>query len=338
MVGTVVALVVALVPGGGAAADSVGDTQGQIAAVEQQINAGAAQIHQLTGAFQQANLQAATLAQQVAADTATLTTMEHRLQERQTDATNAAMGQYTGQQPVTDSYAGLGSADPAVKAVYLEVATGSINDSVDQLKVAQDQVQQQRQVLASEQQQAQVAAHAADAARTQALQLATTEQARLTGLQQQLAQEVAAQHAADVAAAQAAAAQAAQASAARATASKPAPATTQGAPVNNGLVATVQAVVNAPATATTDAVSGGGGAGGVWAQLRQCESGGNYQENTGNGFYGAYQFTQQTWNGMGYPGRPDQEPPALQDQAAQQLQARSGWGQWPACSAALGLS
>jgi hypothetical protein len=79
-------------------------------------------------------------------------------------------------------------------------------------------------------------------------------------------------------------------------------------------------------------------AGGVWAALRQCESGGNYQENTGNGFYGAYQFTQSTWAGLGYPGRPDQEPPAMQDQAAQRLQARSGWGQWPACSRKLGLS
>jgi hypothetical protein len=81
-----------------------------------------------------------------------------------------------------------------------------------------------------------------------------------------------------------------------------------------------------------------GVAGGVWAALRQCESGGNYQENTGNGFYGAYQFVWSTWSSMGYPGRPDQEPPAMQDQAAQRLQARSGWGQWPACSRKLGLS
>jgi hypothetical protein len=81
-----------------------------------------------------------------------------------------------------------------------------------------------------------------------------------------------------------------------------------------------------------------GGAGGVWAALRQCESGGNYAENTGNGYYGAYQFSQATWSGLGYPGRPDLAPPATQDQAAQRLQARSGWGQWPACSAALGLT
>jgi hypothetical protein len=84
--------------------------------------------------------------------------------------------------------------------------------------------------------------------------------------------------------------------------------------------------------------SGSSVAGGVWAQLRQCESGGNYQDNTGNGFYGAYQFDQGTWNGLGYPGRPDQAPPAMQDQAAKQLQASRGWEPWPSCSRKLGLS
>lgn len=100
---------------------------------------------------------------------------------------------------------------------------------------------------------------------------------------------------------------------------------TQGMPVNNGLVAVVHAIVSP------------GGAGGVWLQLRECESGNNYQANTGNGFYGAYQFSESTWTNLGYPGRPDLEPSAMQDQAAQRLQAQDGWGQWPACSAALGL-
>ncbi|HEX6391991.1 MAG TPA: transglycosylase family protein [Acidimicrobiales bacterium] len=101
---------------------------------------------------------------------------------------------------------------------------------------------------------------------------------------------------------------------------------TQGLPVNGGIVTVVRSLVS------------GGGAGGVWLQLRQCESGDNYQANTGNGFYGAYQFSQSTWSNLGYPGRADLEPPGMQDQAAQKLQSESGWGQWPACSAALGLS
>jgi flagellar biosynthesis GTPase FlhF len=75
-----------------------------------------------------------------------------------------------------------------------------------------------------------------------------------------------------------------------------------------------------------------------FARLRQCESGGNYSDNTGNGYYGAYQFSESTWQGMGYSGLPSDASPAQQDQVAQQLQAQDGWGPWPSCSAQLGLS
>ena len=77
--------------------------------------------------------------------------------------------------------------------------------------------------------------------------------------------------------------------------------------------------------------------GGVWYQLRICESSGNYAANTGNGYYGAYQFSWPTWVDLGYPGRPDQEPYWMQDQAAQRLEGMDGWSQWPSCSAALGV-
>ncbi|MHB8244092.1 MAG: transglycosylase family protein [Acidimicrobiales bacterium] len=87
-----------------------------------------------------------------------------------------------------------------------------------------------------------------------------------------------------------------------------------------------------PAPATPAAPSGG-----VWYQLRVCESGNNYAENSGNGYYGAYQFALSTWYGLGFSGMPSQASPAVQDQAAAELQARSGWGQWPQCAAELGL-
>jgi hypothetical protein len=86
-----------------------------------------------------------------------------------------------------------------------------------------------------------------------------------------------------------------------------------------------------------DASSGDASSGDVWAELRDCESGGNYAEDTGNGFYGAYQFSPSTWTGLGYGGLPSEAPAAVQDAAAEQLQSRSGWGQWPGCSAKLGL-
>ena len=77
-------------------------------------------------------------------------------------------------------------------------------------------------------------------------------------------------------------------------------------------------------------------AGDVWAQLRACESGGRYNVNSGNGFFGAYQFHPGTWRGLGFPGLPHQAPPEMQDEAARKLQARSGWGQWPVCSRRIG--
>ena len=75
----------------------------------------------------------------------------------------------------------------------------------------------------------------------------------------------------------------------------------------------------------------------VWAKLRTCESHGNYADNTGNGYYGAYQFSARTWHSLGYTGLPHTAQPSQQDEAAKRLQARGGWRQWPACARQLGL-
>jgi resuscitation-promoting factor RpfA len=75
----------------------------------------------------------------------------------------------------------------------------------------------------------------------------------------------------------------------------------------------------------------------IWQRLRNCEAGGRYNANTGNGYYGAYQFSAGTWRSLGYKGLPHQAPPEVQDEAARKLQARSGWGQWPACARRLGV-
>ncbi|MFY0409372.1 ubiquitin-like domain-containing protein [Solicola sp. PLA-1-18] len=72
-------------------------------------------------------------------------------------------------------------------------------------------------------------------------------------------------------------------------------------------------------------------------RLAQCESGGNWKANTGNGYYGGVQFSAQTWRAMGGSGLPHQNSKAEQIRIAKKLQAQSGWGQWPACSRKLGL-
>jgi Transglycosylase-like domain len=86
--------------------------------------------------------------------------------------------------------------------------------------------------------------------------------------------------------------------------------------------------------AASAAAVGASGAspGGAFACIRSRESGGNYATNTGNGYYGAYQFKLSTWRSLGGTGLPSQAPPGVQDAMAQRLQQRSGWGQWSTAS------
>ena len=67
-------------------------------------------------------------------------------------------------------------------------------------------------------------------------------------------------------------------------------------------------------------------------RLRICESGNNYRLHTGNGYFGAYQFSRATWHGLGFHGRPDHARHATQDRAARREHAISGWRAWPSCS------
>lgn len=97
--------------------------------------------------------------------------------------------------------------------------------------------------------------------------------------------------------------------------------------------------------ATFGKVTEGGGSGGgapagksVWDRLAECESGGNWAANTGNGYYGGLQFSLATWRAMGGSGYPHQASKAKQIEIATKLQKQSGWGQWPACSKKLGLT
>ncbi|MGI9085574.1 MAG: transglycosylase family protein [Aeromicrobium sp.] len=68
--------------------------------------------------------------------------------------------------------------------------------------------------------------------------------------------------------------------------------------------------------------------GSVWDKIAQCESGGNWSINTGNGYYGGLQFSAATWRSVGGPGLPHQHSRETQIKYAEILQKRSGWGQW----------
>ena len=80
--------------------------------------------------------------------------------------------------------------------------------------------------------------------------------------------------------------------------------------------------------------------GSVWDSLAQCESGGNWAINTGNGFSGGLQFTPSTWAGHGGTAYAPSAHLATREQQiaiAERVQASQGWGAWPACTASLGI-
>ena len=77
----------------------------------------------------------------------------------------------------------------------------------------------------------------------------------------------------------------------------------------------------------------------VWDQLAQCESGGNWATNTGNGYYGGLQFSLGTWQSYGGSGLPSENSRETQIMIAERVRAADGGGysSWPACSQSLGL-
>jgi resuscitation-promoting factor RpfA len=77
-----------------------------------------------------------------------------------------------------------------------------------------------------------------------------------------------------------------------------------------------------------------------WDRLAQCESGGNWGINTGNGFQGGLQFSPGTWashGGTDYAPSANQASREQQITVAEKVLASQGWGAWPTCSSNLGL-
>jgi resuscitation-promoting factor RpfA len=95
------------------------------------------------------------------------------------------------------------------------------------------------------------------------------------------------------------------------------------------------AVISAPAIAAPAASADTGGT--VWDRLAQCESTGNWNINTGNGFSGGLQFTPSTWRAFGGAGVAHRATREQQIAVAERVLAEQGWGAWPACSRKLGL-
>jgi hypothetical protein len=100
-----------------------------------------------------------------------------------------------------------------------------------------------------------------------------------------------------------------------------------------GFVAMTGALVAVPfglSTATASAAPSHN-----WDGVAQCESGGNWGINTGNGYYGGLQFSQSTWAANGGAGSANNASKAEQIRVAENVLASQGVGAWPTCGAYL---
>jgi LysM repeat protein len=75
-----------------------------------------------------------------------------------------------------------------------------------------------------------------------------------------------------------------------------------------------------------------------WDTVAQCESGGNWSINTGNGYYGGLQFSASTWaayGGTAYASTANQASKSQQIAIAEKVLASQGKGAWPSCGVGL---
>jgi hypothetical protein len=70
-----------------------------------------------------------------------------------------------------------------------------------------------------------------------------------------------------------------------------------------------------------------------WDAIAQCETGGNWSTNTGNGAYGGLQFKQATWTANGGVGNPATASRAEQIRVAENVLRSQGLKAWPKCGA-----
>lgn len=78
----------------------------------------------------------------------------------------------------------------------------------------------------------------------------------------------------------------------------------------------------------------------VWDRIAECESGGDWHANTGNGYYGGLQIWPPTWQdagGLRYSDRPDRASRAQQVAVGEEILRRQGWQAWDGCARQLGL-
>jgi len=114
-------------------------------------------------------------------------------------------------------------------------------------------------------------------------------------------------------------------------------------PVDQILVIGTKKATPAPAPTPTPTPTSGSSTGldlsraAMWDRIAQCESGGNWHINTGNGYYGGLQFSYSTWlayGGGNFASRADLATREQQITIANHVYAASGLSAWGCAGAA----
>jgi hypothetical protein len=317
--GLVAGILAAATASAGAGTSTTGNLQSQASAIATELAQDNNQLNSLGEQYLTAKSEYDAASAAARHTSGVVVRIEHLLGHDRNDVAAAAIGAYVTAGSTTDlgTYLLEKPDEVAVEQTYLNFASNKLSSAIASYQGDETRL---RTSLAVETHEAAVAKEAlarTTAARTSVVGTLQSEQRLYDSVQGQLARLVAAQLAAQQAAQQAAAAksQAAQGTNGNQT-GPPSLAGTQGigtSPIPNGSLSQ------------------------DFAELRNCEASGDYQTNTGNGYYGAYQFALGTWLGLGETGLPSDASPAVQDAAAYLLYQRDGWHPWPACSAILNL-
>lgn len=279
-----------------ATADSISDKRTEAAAIASRLEDQAREIVALDADFRQA--QAALADAQAAEDQAQAeyTAATKRQAILKVQLTAQARDAYVLGGSINVLRYLVGGDDPVARRAYLRVVSGQDRSLVDQLRASREDLNDLHDRLTASRKRAADRASAIGEDRASLDKAIRLQKSALAQVSGELAELVAAEQARrDAEAAREAAAASAKPSGSPAA-----------APAGGGGL-----VVQAPS-------------GDTFACIRQLESGNNYATPGG----GAYQFLDSTWHALGYSGTASDAPPAVQDQAARDLQARAGWSQW----------
>ncbi|MEA2972149.1 MAG: resuscitation-promoting factor RpfB [Actinomycetota bacterium] len=198
--------------------------------------------------------------------------------------------------------------DGVARNTYLRFVTGEDRQAVGRMRAAREDLEIRRAQLDAARRRAADQADVVGGDLEELQHAMTAQRAQVARIDGELATLVAAEQAqaAEVARQQ----QALRDADAAAAAARNVPAAASG----GSILAAASAPAPGPALSMDEAFAG----------IRQLESGNNYSSPSG----GAYQFLDDTWQSLDYTGAAEDHPPAVQDEGARRLQARSGWGQW----------